>query len=925
MKVPKYTFLIIFQLMNIILSFPFLGTSLSLLNSPILKSIINKRNISISDKDEILTNTSDPEYEEERRLRRRLFKILLDEMIYANITNSSVSASCIKLFNRTLFGYNDNGTISYLRSSYHMIKLLEDSSKSRNYLGTYDQCMTKKYKFKIEDATIKNEKRSTFVVLVVDKTSTVEKEIGNDEKENDIEFNYYLIGLCLPQGYIKYNNESDEYCTDDDYQELIIYVNEKLGNFLNITNGTFNAFSLRKFPDKTEGANGFIVFFSLIPFLLFAIQAAFVVLRKFFIFLLKSFCIKNKNKNNKEIQEQEKNEDNLEDSMDNDEERVSYIRTKKTISPEDDDKLESLYKIIECFNFIENQNELFNFSLTSTKYNNDSGLSNIRGIIGISLIFMLIGWTFMALYNSFSKVYTPYSLTNFFQKEFYMANFIMIGIRYSPRIIISCSGYLLIYKYISFLDKNIISNSEGILSFFLTFIFYQSHKYILLILLLLFQRYSIYYIYNFFAKEMPLWKYFHIRILKQPSTLWFYLSFTLVKSFIPVDEETKRRGNNLLDYFWLPFNEIIFFIFGVILITIGFKKKYRIDKFILIATPICFFLKILLSFFTFFDNFEDSRINKYYSTAYYLFFNYGGFMIHPIFNLPYYLIGMYFGLMNYTIQKGIFSLNKSYIYSHFDEKLSSDYNLRKDSDENEFSHEDSDECKDEENEEKKKEYCQEVTKMPFLISPIIFVKWHRRKEFKKLLILLAVFFFIFLIFVFYYTILIKTTDNISTADENPIVNFIYRIDIEFVILFVQWGSFIIFLKANNFAAIFLSHVAWTMLSKPYFSFILIINTVLLFIFFHNETLIEINAVNIFLYSIIGGSVTFILTCLFYIFFELPYKKLVHLLYPVIFKINDNPDDNDINSNDGDEKNNENDEKNDEDDENENIEEKNELY
>ena len=139
------------------------------------------------------------------------------------------------------------------------------------------------------------------------------------------------------------------------------------------------------------------------------------------------------------------------------------------------------------------------------------------------------------------------------------------------------------------------------------------------------------------------------------------------------------------------------------------------------------------------------------------------------------------------------------------------------------------------------------------------------------------------------------------GNNNIIHYFIYIIllsDIEIVVFFVHFGAFVIFLKASNFAAIFLSHVAWTMLSKPYFSFILIYNSVLLFIFYHNETLIELNIVNIILYFLIGGTITFIFTSLFYILYELPYKRVVHLVISLYNERKEKDDDNenDTNSN-----------------------------
>ena len=551
-----------------------------------------------------------------------------------------------------------------------------------------------------------------------------------------------------------------------------------------------------------------------------------------------------------------------------------------------------MLKIIDCFCFTENAKELFNFSLTSTKFNNDSGISNVRGINGISIFFMIIGWSFVALYNSPVKIYSPSHIKNFLEGESIFSVFVMIGVRYAPRIIISCSGYILTYKYISFLERNVTNNTQ-VLSVCLKFFIYQSYKYILLILLLLFERYSLYQIYILINSNTPIWKFFHLNILKKPSIGQFFLSFIMIKYIIPTSsEENYRSGNNLLHYFWLPFNEIFFFIVGIVLITIGYKKKYRIDKYILFLIPLIFFFKVVFSYIIkILIVKKNYPFKKYIPTYYFNFFNYGKFMINPLFNLPSFLIGMYFGLMNYTIQKGILNLNISYFYSNF--ITENDCNLldieNKKEIDNDSSHEDNDlyysndeninkTKKDEQDNinknNNKNEYCIEVTKMPFLITPIIFVQWHRKQKIMHLLILIL----IFVIFSFFFIVIYYIPKDINDTMDNSFINFIYRIDIEFIVLFVQWGAFIIFLKANNFAAIFLSHVFWTMLSKPYFSFLLIINTVLLFIFYQSETMIEINTMNILLNSLIGGAVTFIFTCLFYIFFELPYTRLIHLIF-----------------------------------------------
>ena len=874
-------FFVILTLLNDVLSLSFVAQSLSYLSSPFLRAIFNKQNISLlldSNYNDNLGFFNDKEMNEKNNFRGRLFQIFREEAESTNISKSNASKSCLNVFNRYLFGHIDtknSSNISYLRSSYHIVKFLDDSSKSVGYLGSYDQCMYKHYKFEIADTSSTNETRSTYVVLTFDKTD------NNDsiEKILDFEFNYYLVALCLPQGYDKDNPNEDEreYCSDEDYKKIVLYLNKELGDYLHFINATFNCFTLRKNPHNSEKDSKFSIFLSLLPFIFFLLQVIIVIFRTLIIYLIKKFCCrkdKTKENNNHKKEIKNKIEYSIEDTLENEDEdeyeKISEEKYKDINDIEDNQMKDKLFfKIINCLCFTENENELFNFTHSSTKFNNDKGLSNIRGIKGIAIIFMIIGFTFVALYNSPVKIYTPTNIRHFFEDEYIISSIVMIGVRYSPRIIISYSGYSLIFSYLSYLQRNLLINTywesyssfnKELLRSFLYFLIYQSHKYFLFVLLLFFERYSLYQLYSFLVGKSPIWKFFNLNILKKPSLGKFFYSLLMINYFIPFGNEGQRRSdNNLMDYFWLPCNEILFFLFGVILITIGFKKKYRIDIFILILIPVSFLIKILFSYLVrFYYEKKDFFFKKSYPTYYFSFLNYGRFMINPLFNVPYFLIGMFFGLTHFTIQKGIY--------------------CRKISDDDNENDNDDDSVKIKDNNEKEKYiYSNEIQYMPFLKIPALFVIWHRNQNLLKLSILLIIFIFIFFFFISIFYIF----NDVNEAFESEIINFIYRFDIEFVIIFVQWGLFIILLKANNFVGLFLSNIYWTMISKSYFSFILIINTTLLFIFYQSENMIEINSMNILLYSVIGGGVTFIVTSLFYIFFELPYKRLIRLMCSMI--------------------------------------------
>ena len=882
-----------FSFFNIIYVFALLKFSnsqniLSYLFSPKISSLIPKKNISLDANDFYYNQIFDEsdrekkEKEEKTNLRGMLFEIIRNEIESINISKSNISQPCKNIINKYVLGHYDPknySNISYLLSNYNLIKILDDTSKNRNFIGTFHQCMYKTYKLKedlmkIDERYIMKDKTLfTYIILSIDQTKNEDSNAYNITIA-EIEFKRFLIGLCMPQGY----DLDNEYCEFEDYKNLILYINNELDDILKINKSKITGFTLRINPHESEKDSDFQIILSMLPFIFFAFQACFVFFRFIYIQIKKN-C-----KNNKI--DKIKNEP-AEEFAD---ERISDIResTPMIMKNIPQKKNNFIKEIGNCFDLLENALEMFDFAINSTKYNNDSGLNIIRGIYGISLIFILFGFTFVALYNSPLKVYSPNQLIDFLMDNYVVSSILIISIRYSPRIILSCSGYILVYKYLSYLDEKIRKNKENIFKASLKFISYQIHKIILFFILLLFERYSAYYLFYMFNTTVePMFSYLKVNILQQPDILQFLSYFTIFRAFIPSKEQEYSEGNNLLDYFWMPFNEIIFFLIGVLIISVGFKNKWRFDIFILCLIPSIFITKVVISYLIFYKNFT---LEENYSTMFYVFYNYGRFMINPFFNLPYYLIGMYFGLINYAVQKGIISLyaiSKINLYkskkdlNNIITNKNEEDEIETNSDlENTFSN---DGC--EEKDFQNKEYREELINMPFLILPIKFFLWHKQQNKIYLYIIFLILILLFFIFTFIIHIqyIINSTNEyedeaLNNALKNDFVNFIYRIDIEFVVLFVHWGLFYIIMKANSIATEFLGNIFWIILSRPYFSYILVINTFILFMFYHDETLIEMNTIYIFMYSIIAGAGTFIFTSFFYIFFELPYKRMIKVIY-----------------------------------------------
>ena len=294
------------------------------------------------------------------------------------------------------------------------------------------------------------------------------------------------------------------------------------------------------------------------------------------------------------------------------------------------------YKYLnEYFNLIKNGAELFNNTLKESNINNINGITYIKGLLGLSMLLYIFGHIFFILFNLPFKNLT---LTNFNLTVTNPFFFIpLIGLRYSPRIILSCSGYTFIYKYLNFIDRQPKL-------YLLKFIFRQSYKYLLLLCIILYMRYSIYYftlILNQFKRPMTEILKFNLELNNKD---YFINFFDFLLAYI--GDLTFNNKQNIIQYFYIPLNEIFLFLFGVILISLGYRFKFRNDIIILILILLIFVVKILI--YVFYVNRQEKH-----STLYYYLYDYGGLMLNPIFNLPSFLIGMFFGLINYSIQKGI--------------------------------------------------------------------------------------------------------------------------------------------------------------------------------------------------------------------------------------------------------------------------------
>ena len=515
------------------------------------------------------------------------------------------------------------------------------------------------------------------------------------------------------------------------------------------------------------------------------------------------------------------------------------------------------------YNIDKNFSSLIEYKQLS-KIINDSGLSYINGIKGISMIFLLFGSVYNDLYDSFiiekDKELFYYQLKNVFFTIFY------IGIKYAPKLLLCSSGFSLFFKFICFLDGKVekeeeinrqneesfndegkeinilregsgISNSnsfykklrkEGkelinknhLLSFKYLLIFFvkQLHKYLVYILFICFFLFSLNGLVLKFQFPGPIWNFYNEGMVNSVLNVKYIMPLLIgYKTYF--FKGIIYENENILDYLYLVFQEIFYFSFTTIIIFIGYKFNLRMDRFFKIIFILLIIFRIVFYI-----------IKKLDDKDYFGYKEFGKFYASLIYNYTFYIIGIHYGLINYVIQKG--------------------YTFRE---------------------------CDQQNKI-YLINALHSFKSLKRKT-KYYLCILSVIFFCILIFnSFLQQLIISFYDLDSIMNnykKNAFTQILMLIDADIFVFAINSMALCLYIKRDNLINDMLSHNFWSIFNRFYFSYILIINPFILYIIYANETKIIFNISNCLLYSFIYGILVFPISILVYIIFELPLKKIIN--------------------------------------------------
>ena len=763
-------------------------------------------------------------------------------------------------------------------------KFIFDSPMNKGDFMAFDNCLDDK----------ENKNKTSFNFNYTIKPAFVIGIFDNADKLNYTNTSYYdryhyITNFCVP--YAIWKGNSSSMCNQTDYDELVKFLLEFLIDNNN-TRNNITTIVLHNDNIKLENIDYFTGIFSLfillIPiFIRIGLKVTEYILDKKY---------KKGNKINKLITD--KKEKNLSKSPTYDEDE-SKQNKKPNLS-------NCHIRLNSYFSFFKNGKELFNFNLNNTTFNNINGITYIKGLIGMSIILNVFGLTFSTLMNIQMK---DYGIWHFYRtNQSLLFVFLYIGYRFSPRILFSCSGYTLVYKYLCFIEQE-----KGL--YLLKFIFLQSYKYVFLYFIIIMFRFSIVkIIYIFRGIKRPVWELLRYYLDKEN---FLTSSFALLFDFYSFNKSEKRQ--NLVYNFYMPINEIFFFLFGTILITFGYKYKLRIDLFIIAVIIIFFIIKIIIF---------STKPNSYSTTDYYTF-DFGVILLNPVYNISYFLTGLYFGLINYSIQKGytsIYKENQYHKYYQLEESnrksqleegksiyvpLNDNNDDKKDNDENEDEIKEKDENLDkylsnkEDNINKNKinesenELIEQLKIMPFLKSPIQFYNINKRKKedlWYKILIFLVIIIMILLCYAktmfLYSTSSInfyakeETVEDLDKAREeyrkkislenvlgNKFLNIINLLDTDIIVILTHWIIFILFFKELTLIREFCNSVYWSFFVKSYFSYLLVSVPIILCILYESESVIKLHIYNFILFSLINSLYIFSFVIVFYCVYEFPFKKI----------------------------------------------------
>jgi hypothetical protein len=789
----------------------------------------------------------------------------------------------------------------------YLMKLLKDSSKNKNDLGSYYDCNNINYKSINQTWTDSIKDNLTYIVVHVNKESNwynitdTRHESGN-----------FLWGGCVIKG-----------CNTSEYAIFFKYINQVTGLFPNLTSNDVNVIDW----SEEKSYQWDIVLLEMIPVFLmifFFLWSIFpcIPVNLFKCFFKKkddlSTAIETRIENNNSIQDETiEMKGSIHFSM------LSYERSYNKYS---------LNKFRSCFQLVENAEEVLstNVSLHSMNINNDSGLSFVKGLRGLNMIFYILGCVFKVLYSCPIKIFCNIAFQNLVTSFSFC--FIYYGLRISPRVFFSLSAYSLAYKLLCFFDSEIeslenerqtvkntkkvehrdednsknknqeVNNLENSCldeeketqkkklpnSYDTENAYNTSNKYSQS----LYEDDKTYTIVNNEDRTVSKDKKMKSKVLPRASIFRHIINFN----------SSEIQFKSLLYFIFLQLHKYILYLFALVFFRFSY---YTLIALLYSPGPIWVYLRT-----QYMDNFSNYRLISMlflvfnFSKKTYFIYDIYWIIINEIFyfitfsliifycfrkncrldiiiiwlfilavslKVGFCIFIYYFkGDPNYfnpavvfyptegnAITKNPFYNMPSYLIGLFFGLVNYCF--------------------------QKSVYLEEGKNLlkKFLYLPCLFRSFFQKYQFLKVLLTALIFTaFFFLInssYVIIYRNFFKHDVYMNEFYRNLGVIIIFSVDIEFAILFMWMIIIPLFLTGDNFIINFFKHDYWNFISRPYFIFLILNKLITVYIFYQSESRIKLELFNIIFFTLLVLIINMIICCVFYILYEVPLKKLNKLI------------------------------------------------
>jgi hypothetical protein len=173
---------------------------------------------------------------------------------------------------------------------------------------------------------------------------------------------------------------------------------------------------------------------------------------------------------------------------------------------------------------------------------------------------------------------------------------------------------------------------------------------------------------------------------------------------------------------------------------------------------------------------------------------------------------------------------------------------------------------------------------PFLETGIAFIKMVKKRDKKTFTWVINFGLIVVALFSFSQTLILARfntgTGLWSVADTYYFSNLnkvILTFDIGFVIGISHTICFVVYLFGENFITKFLSNEFWIITNKLCFSYVLSLTFSITYILYQSDANLLLNLGNLMLYTIICGTLNFFISVFVFMFFEVPFKRVVKLI------------------------------------------------